>query len=186
MNVLIRRMKPEDIPQVAVIDAMSMPVPWSPRAYRTELETSHSRPWVAEVTVPDGPAVIYQAPPEFSLEVIERQPGELAVAGLLVVWHILDEAHIATIAVHPSFRRQKIARRLLRVALERAAGEGAEQALLEVRSGNLGAQALYRELGFEEVGRRRGYYRDNNEDALLMNLDNLQNFKAHVDAPEKH
>jgi ribosomal-protein-alanine N-acetyltransferase len=84
---------------------------------------------------------------------------------------ILDEAHIANIAVHPEFRRRGVGASLLAVALKDALQKGLRTATLEVRAQNTGAQSLYRIFGFEEVGRRLRYYRDNNEDALLMTVD---------------
>jgi ribosomal-protein-alanine N-acetyltransferase len=81
---------------------------------------------------------------------------------------IVDEAHIGSLAVHPDYRRLGIARALLVRSLAAAAGRGATQATLEVRRSNLAAQALYRRFGFEVVGMRPRYYRDNQEDALLM------------------
>jgi ribosomal-protein-alanine N-acetyltransferase len=90
-----------------------------------------------------------------------------------VLWMIVDEAHIATIATHPDYRRQGIAKRLLVKALEFAQTEGARSALLEVRAGNRAAQEMYRKFGFEVVGRRERYYKDNYEDAVLMTLPRL-------------
>jgi ribosomal-protein-alanine N-acetyltransferase len=92
---------------------------------------------------------------------------------MTVVWLILDEAHIATIAVHPDFRGHGIGSLMLRTILEEAARKGAGEAMLEVRANNGIAQAMYRRFGFEVVFRRPRYYRDNNEDALLMSLDDL-------------
>ncbi len=59
------------------------------------------------------------------------------IVGALVIWLIVDEAHIATIAVHPNYRHRGIGRRLLVEGLLQAAGRGAVKSLLEVRSGNL-------------------------------------------------
>ena len=92
---------------------------------------------------------------------------------MLVLWMIVDEAHIATLATHPEARRQGVAKQLLVKALETAYAEGARTALLEVRAGNEAAQSMYRKFGFEEVGRRERYYKDNHEDAVLMTLDRL-------------
>jgi ribosomal-protein-alanine N-acetyltransferase len=66
-----------------------------------------------------------------------------------------------------------VARRLLQHVLDRAAEKGAQRASLEVRAGNAAARALYASFGFEEVGRRKRYYHDNGEDALLLELDPL-------------
>ncbi len=162
-------MTEEDIPAVALIDAMSLPLPWSERAYRHELGAPHSRPWVAEVLLPEGETpLVYRSPAIGDGSPLIRTPGQHAVIGFLVLWKIVDEAHIATLAVHPRFRRQGVASLLLRTALDAAAEEGTRVAYLEVRASNASAQRLYRAFGFQVVGRRRGYYRDSGEDALIM------------------
>jgi ribosomal-protein-alanine N-acetyltransferase len=93
---------------------------------------------------------------------------------MIVAWLIVDEGHVATLATHPDFRGQGIAKRLLSYALRRLVEEGARSSFLEVRESNTVAQAMYRKFGFEETGRRRHYYKDNNEDAILMTLDSLE------------
>lgn len=149
MNVTFRRMRLEDVPVVHAIDLLSFSLPWSERSFRYEVrENPASRGWVAEV---DGRA-----------------------AAMLVLWLLMDEAHIATIATHPDFRRRGIGERLLLTALEAARKEGATRAFLEVRAGNAGAQALYKKYGFVVDGIRPRYYKDNFEDAILMSLTNLE------------
>lgn len=145
MNPFVRRMKLEDIPAVHEIDMLSFSLPWSERSFSFELtENPVSRGWVAEV--------------------------DRKIAAMLVLWFIIDEAHIATIAVHPDFRRQGIGEKILLHALRKVQEEGARRAFLEVRVGNVAAQAMYKKYGFEIIGVRPRYYRDNNEDALLMDL----------------
>ncbi len=145
MKVTIRPMEDADIPAVQALDRLAFTVPWPPSAYAHELHHSpHSRLWVAEA---DG-----------------------KVAGFAVLWLILDEAHIATLAVHPAFRRRGIGRKLLETMLTAAQANGARLATLEVRAGNFAAQALYRRHGFRVVGRRPKYYTDNGEDALIMTV----------------
>ena len=146
MNFSIRRMTLDDVEQVIAIDQASFSLPWPERTFRYEVaENSASRPWVLDV---DG-----------------------RVAAMIVVWFIIDEAHIATIATHPDFRRQGLGKKLLVHALNAAKEEGAQTALLEVRVSNDEAQEMYRKLGFVEVNRRPQYYSDNGEDAILMNAD---------------
>lgn len=153
MNMLFRRMLVEDIPAVHEIDTLSFSLPWTERSFRFELtQNPVSRAWVAEV---DG-----------------------RIAAMLVLWFIVDEAHIATIAVHPDFRRQGIGEQILCHALRAAEGEGARRAFLEVRAGNAAAQAMYKKYGFEVAGVRPGYYKDNNEDALLMTLEKFDYLEA--------
>jgi ribosomal-protein-alanine N-acetyltransferase len=86
----------------------------------------------------------------------------------------VDEVHIATIAIHPEFRRQGIGRRLLSHTLRRALDDGARSSFLEVRESNLAAQEMYRQFGYEPTGRRKRYYKDNDEDAILMSLGSLR------------
>lgn len=153
-SITYRLMTLQDVPRVREIDVLSFSMPWSERSYRFELtENDHSLPWVAEMTRPGMTPV---------------------VVAMAVLWVIMDEAHVATIAVHPDYRRQGIGKRLLANALLAAYQRGARMAFLEVRRGNLAAQTLYQEFGFVVAGERRHYYQDNNEDALLMNLDHLQ------------
>ena len=148
MNVTIRKMRLEDVPAVAQLDQMSFSLPWPERSFRYELtDNPASRSWVAEV---DG-----------------------RIIGMIVAWLFVDEAHIATLATHPDFRRQGIAKQLLIHALRFMRDEGAASSFLEVRESNTAAQELYREIGFEEAGVRKGYYKDNGEDAILMTLESL-------------
>ena len=148
MSLLVRRMMIEDVPAAHAIDKSSFTLPWPERSFRFEVTNNPSaRCWVAEL---DG-----------------------QVVGILILWMIVDEAHVATLATHPEFRQQGIAERLLIMGLDNAYEEGARSALLEVRAGNEAAQALYRKYGFETVGSRKHYYKDNAEDAILMTLERL-------------
>jgi len=81
-----------------------------------------------------------------------------------------EELHINNIGVRATARGRGIGSALLRAALATARRLGAHTALLEVRANNLAAQALYRRFGFEVTGRRRNYYHDPTEDALLMGV----------------
>jgi ribosomal-protein-alanine N-acetyltransferase len=148
VNPVIRRMLLEDVPAVHEIDTLSFSLPWAERSFRFELtENPVSRGWVAEM---DG-----------------------RIAAMLVLWFIIDEAHIATIAVHPDYRRQGIGEKVLLHALLAVQDEGARRVFLEVRAGNAVAQAMYKKYGFVADGIRPRYYKDNNEDAVLMSLNSL-------------
>ncbi len=152
-EIRIRPMQVEDIPEVYAIDVLSFSLPWSERSYRFEVtENTASSPWVAEAHFPDG---------------------SRRIVGMMVNWIILDEVHIATIAVHPDFRRMGIARLLLETGLREAFERGARMAFLEVRRSNTAAQKLYESMGFRVEGVRPKYYQDNQEDALLMTLNPL-------------
>ena len=148
MNFLIRKMTAADVPAVAQLDRLSFSLPWPERSFHFEVSANPaSRCYVAD---------------------LDRQ-----IVGAIVAWLLVDEVHIATIATHPDFRRRGIAQALLAHVLEIAADEGAISSFLEVRESNLGAQALYRKFGYEPTGRRVRYYKDNDEDAILMTLEGL-------------
>lgn len=141
----------EDVQQVHILDKICFSLPWPKNSFVYEVEHNRvSRPYVVEWKSPEG---------------------EQRLAAMLVCWQVMDEVQVATIAVHPDFQRQGIARWLLAYGLLQAAKEGADHAFLEVRAGNHSARALYCQFGFEVVGERSGYYRDTGEDAHLMTLD---------------
>lgn len=152
-QILLRPMQLEDVNEVHALDQATFSLPWSERSYRFEIkENLNSSAWVAEASRPEGSPII---------------------AGLLVNWVILDEAHVATIAVKNDFRRMGIGQKLLAKGLLACWEHGARLALLEVRRSNLAAQALYQRFGFQEAGVRRHYYADNGEDAVLMTLESI-------------
>jgi ribosomal-protein-alanine N-acetyltransferase len=93
-----------------------------------------------------------------------------AAAGFVVVALIGDVAEVEALGVVPARRRQRIARALVVAGFEWAGREGAARMRLEVRESNAAAIALYASLGFEQQGVRRGYYREPDEDAVLMSL----------------
>lgn len=81
-----------------------------------------------------------------------------------------DETEVLNLGVAPSWRNRGLGRELMKAAIRDANHAGATKVFLEVRESNLGAQAFYKALGFTEAGRRRGYYRDPAEDALVLLL----------------
>jgi ribosomal-protein-alanine N-acetyltransferase len=147
-------MRLEDLPAVMEIDRLSFPIPWSERTYQFEITENPSSHLLVTTTDPESAAP--------------------AIIGFSGYWLVVDEAHISTFAVHPQWRRQGIGGALMREVLRQAAFQGATIATLEVRVSNLVAQHLYANYGFVPVGNRRGYYRDNNEDALLMTTYSLK------------
>ena len=147
-GLLIRKMIEADLEQVVAIDQVSFSLPWPARSFHYEIkENFTSRSWVVEC---DG-----------------------RVSAMLVGWLIVDELHVATIATHPDFRGRGIGKKMLVHALRAAKDEGVIRAFLEVRESNAVALSMYRGLGFVEDGRRKEYYKDNNEDAILMTLNDL-------------
>ena len=90
------------------------------------------------------------------------------------IWVILEDSHVTTIAVSPDFRGRKYGEIMLLHLLDEAMSRGASWMTLEVRESNTVAQALYRKYGFTTVSTRKGYYSDNNENALVMWAGNLK------------
>jgi ribosomal-protein-alanine N-acetyltransferase len=165
-SYLLRHMRLEDVPQVVMIDQASFPNPWSPRTYQFEI-TNRNTSQMAVLELPD----LYPVRAGGLRGVVQRLlspriPG--VIVGYGGCWLIAGEAHISTIAVHPDFRGQGLGELLLIGMLQRGINLGGAYSVLEVRASNLTAQALYEKYGYKVVGRRKGYYRDNNEDALLM------------------
>ena len=138
----------DDLPEVERIEGASFAAPWPPDAYRTELTENRLARYVA---ARDGATLV----------------------GFAGIWLMVDEAHVATIAVEPSARGRGIGTLLLLALLEEARRGNARVATLDVRVSNLAAQGLYARLGFVEAGRRRRYYDDNREDALIMTTAEL-------------
>jgi ribosomal-protein-alanine acetyltransferase len=103
----------------------------------------------------------------FSSYVVAEAPNG-RVAGYAGVWFMRDQVHLATIAVDPPFQRLGIAARLLLRCFELAEEAEMPSLVLEVRESNTGAQALYERFGFRHIGRLRNYYRNDGEDALVM------------------
>lgn len=145
MNYRIIPMTYDHVEQVAQIERMCFPDPWSERMLREHLENQCAAALVAEGS--DGTVLGY--------------------AGLLVV---LDEGYLTNVAVRPAYRRQGIASELLQVFRRFAEGNHLAFLTLEVRATNAAAIALYSKEGYEEVGRRKNYYDHPKEDAVIMTL----------------
>jgi ribosomal-protein-alanine N-acetyltransferase len=184
--VAVVRMALDDIPRVLEIDQLSFPLPWSATSYRYELtQNPNSHFWVAvtggaagqaaaEVKLADAPktgGVLDWLAPSRWFRAPEPPSPLRSIVGYSGFWLILDEAHISTIAVHPDWRGRHVGESLFISMLEAALELGAVTATLEVRVTNDRAQGLYRKYQFEVVGRRKHYYRDNGEDALLMTAE---------------
>lgn len=173
-HVILRYMKFDDIDQVVELDHLSFTNPWPARAYRYEL-TDQSR---SKMFVLEQGGVTRQSNgtrPQYWLRWIT---GRSVVTGAPLVgycgyWKVVDEAHISTIAVHPDWRGKKLGELMVWSMIRQAIRDEAAKITLEVRISNSVAQSLYRKYGFVVAGRRKRYYRDNNEDAYTMALMSL-------------
>ena len=93
--------------------------------------------------------------------------------GYVGTWQVLDEAHITTLAVAPDLKRKKFGEALLIAAVEDCYKNEIKYITLEVRVSNIAAIKLYEKYGFKSLGTRKGYYQNNNEDALIMWTENI-------------
>src|SRR5262245_52055785 len=144
-------MRVTDLDEVLQIERVSFRTPWSRQAFLHELERNRvAGLWVARGERPG------------------RTAGAAPVVGYLCLWVVADEVHVTNLAVDPAWRGEGIGRFLLGTLLAHHRAQGARRAFLEVRPANVEARRLYEGLGFHEVGRRRGYYVDTGEDALLL------------------
>jgi ribosomal-protein-alanine N-acetyltransferase len=146
--ISLLRMTPENVglylEGIHEIEALSFASPWSVNAFRQEVNNPVSH--LVGLFVDD------------------------ALEGYVCFWLFKGEVQLVNIAVHPRARGRGLGNCLLREMLEFAASRGTQQVWLEVRVSNGTARRLYEKFGFLEVGKRRRYYTDNNEDAVVMSL----------------
>jgi len=131
------------IDDIIIIENLSFKTPWSRESITQEICENKSAIYLCATVA--GSAVGY--------------------AGM---WHICDEGHITNIAVHPEYRRNRVGSALMEALLEAARERSIRALTLEVKRSNCNAQQLYKKYGFAEEGFRKGYYADNNEDAIIM------------------
>lgn len=148
-TVTIQRMKPEDVDGIIKIEESAYgDHHWSKSSFLNEIKNDLAK--------------------YYSLYTVNNE-----LAGYAGCWHILDEAHITTIAIAPQFRRRKFAEALLKRIIDDCYLEKIKYITLEVRVSNTPAINLYSKYGFSSFGTRKGYYQDNNEDAIIMWTKNI-------------
>lgn len=137
----------EDLVQVHAIESRCFSTPWQLSSFRYEIDNINA---ILKVAV-------------FHVDIV----------GYVCIRTILDITHLMDLAVKHEVRRMRIGSRLLSAAMEDLRMLKPETTLLtlEVRESNIGAIKLYEKFAFNEVGRRRGYYKKPNEDAIIMGLD---------------
>jgi [ribosomal protein S18]-alanine N-acetyltransferase len=187
LSCQVRPMAKEDIPQVSFIDREAFPTMWPPVNFQHELTNRLAHylvvsdetriPDPSEVSPPAGKSSVnsfwrrlfpFSAKKQSSI-----QPARINeyITGFIGMWIMVDEAHIINIAVRAVCRGQGIGELLLISSIDLAARLKSTVATLEVRVSNTVAQKLYTKYGFNQVGLRKKYYTDNNEDALIMTTD---------------
>jgi ribosomal-protein-alanine N-acetyltransferase len=140
----IRELSLRDLGAIERIERRSYPTPWSRSMFAGELAK----------------------PSSICLGAVDADDGRLVA--YLVVARYVDAWHVMNIAVDPGHQRRGIASLLMDALFERTAGDARRGYTLEVRVSNIAAIRLYERLGFRARGVRRGYYTDNQEDALIM------------------
>ena len=138
----IRLMTADHVSQVAQLEKLCFRDPWSENSVASELNNPLSL-WLVAVE------------------------GE-KVVGYVGSQSVMGESDMMNVAVHPDFRRQGIGERLILELIDQLENRGNHSLTLEVRASNVSAIALYRKLGFEQVGLRKNYYRNPKEDALIL------------------
>jgi ribosomal-protein-alanine N-acetyltransferase len=156
-GVAVDRMREEDIPAVQAIEREVFPTPWPKNAYHRELAQNRQASYL----------------------VLRLDDDLIGYGGL---WKVGDEAHVTTIGVRARDQHRGYGRALFSALVHRAYALGARWITLEVRNSNDHAIRLYEGFGFKVIGRRRGYYTDNGEDAIIMWSDSIHApaFKANL------
>lgn len=149
--IAIGEMAADDLDEVIWVEQSSFRTPWTRGMFADELKN-----------------------PDMAHYLTARYQDH--VVGYMGFWLVQDEAHITNLAVHPAFRRRGLGERLLLALLRQAKRLGARRATLEVRASNEPAKLLYAKHGFQVIAIRRGYYTDNQEDALVMWHNDLSVF----------
>ena len=139
MNV---RMNESHVKAVAELEKLCFFEPWSENSVASELKN------------------------KLALWLVAEEDGR--VAGYIGSQTCGDESDVMNVAVHPDFRRRGIAEALINDLVEQLNAIGSHCLTLEVRASNVPAISLYEKLGFTEVGRRKNYYRNPKEDALIL------------------
>lgn len=141
--VLYRKMTPDDVEAVYAIELATFPTPWTLDSFHYEMREN-----------------------QFAYYIVAEEDSD--IIGFCGSWLVVDAAQITNVAVVESARGKKIGEGLMREAMRVAREANMDMMSLEVRVSNDVAQNLYRKLGFQDGGIRKGYYTDNQEDALVM------------------
>ena len=132
----------KQIDDIVEIEKLSFKTPWTKEAFISELTRNKCAKYRA---------------------IVDNEK----VVGYGGMWIMIDEAHITNIAIHPEFRGIGLGNLIMEDLLNVARNNGARSMTLEVRTGNITALNLYKKFGFLEVARRKGYYQDTGEDAII-------------------
>jgi len=153
---ILHAIAPEHLNAVVTLDRLCFGQLWTLDAYQRELDSPNS-------------------------ELLGISWGEELI-GFGCYWAIVEEAHLTILAIHPHYQHQGLGQSLLCALLDSARQRGLERATLEVKASNHRALGLYQKFGFLTAGRRRNYYQETGEDALVLWLKGLQSpqFPEHL------
>ena len=192
MDIALRRMRADDIPQVIEIEQEAFTPGWVGTPFRRELNSRYTRFLVAYYTEDaerDGRASNeagqQSGPADASLWGrmltgvksalgFRREDDVDDLTGYVGIWLQGDQAHITEVAVREELRGRGIGELLIIGTLRVAYEQGLAEVTLEARVSNFIAQRLYDKYGFNEVGIRKNYYADNREDAVIMTTDPIR------------
>ncbi len=145
----LRAMTQDDIERVLIVEKSTFENPWTKNNFLDEFKNS-----------------------DLSLQYVLEIDG--LVIGFIIIWIVMDECHLANIAIHPDFQKRGYAQTLMNEVFQIAKKKNCKKVMLEVRKSNIPAIKLYEKNKFHKVGERKDYYHDgfmNAEDAILMDCD---------------
>lgn len=166
----LNSLTPELLPAVLDLDQRCLGGLWTREGYQRELDSPNSQLLIVQARSlqSDQPIDVEPIPPSF------KTPAVPPILACGCYWAILDEAHITIVMVHPDYQRQGLGQALVYGLLTSAHQQQLARATLEVRPSNTTALSLYQRFEFREAGRRRRYYQDTGEDALILWRSGLQ------------
>ncbi len=153
-RLAIEPMREQDVPAVQVIERDIFSTPWPRNAYYRELASRNSAHYIV-------------------LRRYSEEDDISEIVGYAGMWRMYDEAHVTTIGVREDLHHTGYGRVLFAALVQAAYDMGAKWITLEVRTSNENAMRMYEGFGFKVIGRRKGYYTDNGEDAIVMWSDSI-------------
>jgi ribosomal-protein-alanine N-acetyltransferase len=165
--ITVEKMSSKHISGVLELDQLCFGGLWNARGYQRELESPNSDMLILVIsqnTKGRNEEVLFKSS-NFKSQI---NYNHQSIIGVCCLWAILEEAHITILGIHPQYQRLGFGQLLLYTLMKSAWKRGLERATLEVAASNTSALSLYHKFGFQDVGRRRGYYQQTGEDALIL------------------
>ena len=147
-KIIISKMTKDDLPGIYEVEKNAFPIPWPISSFEEELNNMLATFLVAKI--------------------------DEKIVGYIGMWFVMDECHVANIAVDTYYRRMGIATKLVNELFKHCKSHKTSYIMLEVRVSNIPAQKLYSKLGFKDEVLRKNYYRNpdgTREDAIIMSMN---------------